>query len=283
MAEAVEHPLLPRRHSTAASSAVRRAIPVYVAAILVAEILVAFVSPLAGALVDALTLLFIANHHALIPPEDYGPTAADASLIGPGEVAVLPSLALVTILRIASLSLPLSEVSEAYWYIAMGAPVLLAVILAVHDSGSSWMWPPLFARDSRGRQVLFAVVGVPLGLLAFVAFDPQPLAPFASGSKMVAAAIGVFVFGGVLTEIIFRGLLQPSLKRHLGGAGIYVSSVIYGAMFLGAGSLGALAYFALVGVVFSVWAERTMSILGVALAHGVLNLGLLVVWPLLLG
>jgi membrane protease YdiL (CAAX protease family) len=49
---------------------------------------------------------------------------------------------------------------------------------------------------------------------------------------------------------------------------------------LGSRSIAVVAVFAGLGLLFGWWAGRTGSILGVAVAHGLVAAGLVVVWPL---
>jgi len=265
--------------------ALRVSLPVYAGAIVLAELLVAFVDPLAGALVDAVVLLAIANHLVALRPEAaaYSPDEAGA----PDDV--LRALALVAILRLTSLALPLGDVPEAYWPLIAGVPPAVATVLATTPHPLREVLRPApaqlgrIARASRWELQLGLLAGVLLGLLGYAVIQPPPLATTASWPRLVAASIGVVLFAGVLEEVIFRGLLQSALRRALGRAGVLVGCGLFAAVYLGTDSFAAIAFFAVVGLVFALQVERTRSLLAVAVAHGVLSLGLLVVWPLALG
>jgi membrane protease YdiL (CAAX protease family) len=260
-------------------------LPVYLTAIVLAEVLVAFVDPLAGALVDAVVLLAIANHLVALRPEEaaYWPDEPDA------PYDVLQAVALVAILRLTSLSLPLTDVPQAYWPLIAGVPAVIATALVATPQPFPRALRP--ARTRLGRLARARLLelqlgffsGVGLGLLAYAVIQPSPLASTASWPRLIAASLGVVVFAGVLEEVIFRGLLQSSLRRVLGRTGVLVSCGLFAAVYLGTDSVAAIAFFSLVGLAFAVYVERTRSLLAVAVAHGVLALGLLVVWPLALG
>jgi uncharacterized protein len=260
------------------------ALPLYVGALLVAECLVALVDPLAGALVDAVALFVLANHLVALVPDAAG--GSDA-MTRPGEV--LEALALVAWMRLASLSLPLTNVPEAYWSIAVGLPVAAAAAMVtrvgVPEAELRSALADLRRREWTNVEALWPAVAVGTGvsLAGYVLLDPPALASTASWPRLLAASVGVVLFAGVLEEVIFRGLLQSALRRVLGRPGVVLACVLYGAAYLGTDSVAAVVYFTLLGIAFAIHVERTDSLVDVAAAHGAVNLGLLVVWPLILG
>jgi membrane protease YdiL (CAAX protease family) len=251
---------------------VTRVLPLYVAAIAVAEILVDFVDPLAGMLIDALVLLALANHYT------WAGSKHDTSSRVPGDTAVLPVLALLPILRMASLALPLTELPEILWYGAVGAVVLVAAALAARSAGlkpadiglrvTSW---PL--------QIATAAAGIPLGLAAYLIARPD-LVPGASGAgrALLGEAI-LLVCVGVSEEVVFRGLIQTVFDGVLRCSGVVWSSVLFTLVYLGSGDPAYVVFIAAVGLAFGWWVRRTGSIVGVAMAHGLLVTGLLITWP----
>jgi membrane protease YdiL (CAAX protease family) len=59
-----------------------------------------------------------------------------------------------------------------------------------------------------------------------------------------------------------------------------LSAILFMATYLGSLSTGYVLFMGLVGLFFGWSAARTDSIWGVALAHAILKVGLLLVWPM---
>ena len=89
------------------------------------------------------------------------------------------------------------------------------------------------------------------------------------------------VFTGFVEEIIFRGMLQQVANEILGGAGVLCSSILFAIMYTGSLSLSYMLFIGLVGLFFGWCVNRTGSIWGVILAHSILNIGMILVWPFL--
>jgi membrane protease YdiL (CAAX protease family) len=258
----------------------RGAVPVYVAAIVTAEALVAYGSPLAGILIDALVVLVVLNQYLVERDR------LDASLQAGGEsarsLAVLLVLPLVPILRICSLTMTVSVVPELEQYVVVGVPVLAAA-LSTAALGDRARLVALFRVGSGRRQAVIGLTGLPLGLLAYLALRPDPVAGSTSLAQIAAGCVILIVFSGLLEELVFRGLLQDAFCSRYGPAGQLVSGALFAAVYLGAGSAAAVLVFAAIGLAFGFAVSRTRSIVGVVAAHGLLSIGLVLVWPHVLG
>jgi len=258
----------PSRHVV--SRSVAAALHLYVAAIAIAEALIAFAAPLAGTVLYAFVLLIIINHDAWL-------RAQSAS-----ESGVLMTLALLPVLRIASLTMPLTELPEIAWYAAVGTPVLFAATLAS-------LWCGLTRADiglvlpSWRPQAAVAATGVPLGLVAYLVAEPSAVAGTSGVPGMIAGALMLFVFVGLLEELVFRGMVQTVFEGALGLPGVFWSTMLFTVMYVGARNAAFVALMAAVGLAFGWFVRRTGSIVGVAAAHGLLASGLLIAWPQLIG
>ena len=70
----------------------------------------------------------------------------------------------------------------------------------------------------------FAVVGVPIGLVTgFLEWNPRP-----DAVRLAVAPIAIYLATGVPEEFLFRGLIQNTLERALGRAGLPIASIIFG-------------------------------------------------------
>jgi membrane protease YdiL (CAAX protease family) len=250
-----------------------RAVLIYLVLIATAEVLVAFVSPEAGALLDAALILMIINHFVLLFGKFAQPStpAADRRLI-----SALAVLALLPLLRFTSLVMPFTEFPENYWLALVGGPLLLAAGLAVRTLG---LTPAEVGLRLRGwpLQIAIGAAGVPLGLVAFLLQNPD--APAGSTGDLLVKAAILVVFVAFTEELIFRGLVQRTFDGILGLPGFVWSTCLFMLVYLGSRSPGEIAFAGVVGLLFGLCVQRTQSIVGVFVAHSVLLVGLVVVWP----
>lgn len=247
----------------------------YVAGIACAEACTAFVRADLGIAVHALVLAVLVNHHVFVSRR---PVELSGSEDRGRPEDVLLALALVPLLRILSLAMPIAELSQPYAYVFTGAPLLLATLLAARAINSSQLWTLVRGYSGQG---LVALTGIPLGLAAYVIIRPQPIET--GWVAIVVACVGLVLFSAAVEELLFRGVLQNALYAAFGGVGVLGSPVLFAAVYLGARPLGYAAFAGGMGLLFTWFAFRTRSLLGVVLSHAIVNLSAVVIWPWLIG
>jgi membrane protease YdiL (CAAX protease family) len=85
----------------------------------------------------------------------------------------------------------------------------------------------------------------------------------------------------MLEELLFRGILQRVVERVLGYRwSILYVSVLFGVLHIGHRSALDVVLVSAIGVGFAIARQRTQSLLGPVLAHGIANTMLFVVVPL---
>jgi len=254
----------------------RTVVPLYIAAIAGAEASIAFASVSLGVVIDAVVVLAALNRYLLAE------RAAGASETGRlRSHDVLLALPLVPIARISDLTMTVKGVPLSVEYALVGLPVLGATAWVAKLVGprrllgrlSAWSW----------QQAGIGMCGVPLGLLAFLIFRPHPLGTDPSVAQIIWGSLIVVVFVGFLEEVIFRGLLQDALIDLYGRSGIAWGSLLFAIAYLGVHPATYVLFAAAVGLAFGWVVERTDSLLGVILAHSLLAIGLILVWPRVLG
>ena len=101
--------------------------------------------------------------------------------------------------------------------------------------------------------------------------------------SLLKLSIVMLFFAGLVEELIFRSILQTRLEILLGGKmGLIITSILFGFMHLGSGSIIEVLYAILVGLVIGSLFYRTRSLPLIAMIHGFMNIFLLGVIPLLL-
>jgi membrane protease YdiL (CAAX protease family) len=230
-----------------------------VAAIVVMEAVVAFVDPVAGAIGHALLLLALLLRWLVA-----------------GETTVLV-LALVPLGRLTSLALT-PEDYGATGYVLTGTPLLVAVLWMSRDLG--WARSPGGDRPA-WHSIAVALSGIPLGLVVEALFRVPYLPDRESLSVILVTAVAVFVFVGVLEELLFRGLVQRAVTGPFGRWAFVVADVLFVAAYLPTRDVGFIAAMAAIGLGFGYYVSRTGHLAAVATAHGLMAAGALVLWPVL--
>lgn len=245
----------------------------YVAAIVAAEAAVAYWGVVPGAIADAVIVEALLLHYARL-------ARPDGAAGGPLARA-LPALALVPLLRLLAVALPAASIPRLGWYALIGVPLLLATGLAARFLGCS---PAALGLRLRFAwwQVFVAATGLPLGLLAYLLAPTPPLAATLDRGTAVAGALILFVCVGFAEELLFRGVLLPVAEEVFGPAGLVWASTLFAATYIGTLSPAFVLYMGVLGLWFGWWVRRTGSLWGVALAHGLLATGAVLVWPIVL-
>jgi len=258
-----------------APGTLRVSVLLYVAAIGLAEACAAFVSLWGGLLLHAGLILALLNHYVLATTGAVETSERDEP---PHPfLDVLLVLSLVPQLRVLSLSMAVESVPDRYAYAIVGAPLLLAAVLAAR-----FVTPPGLARHLRPGswwQAPLALSGLPLGSIGYLIAGPERSIVSGGSARIFAAAAVIVFLAGLLEELLFRGLIQGALERLFGWGGPLLGSALFGFVYLGVGAASYWVFIAVLGVVFASVVARTGTVLGVGIAHGLLNVSVLIVWP----
>jgi CAAX protease family protein len=152
--------------------------------------------------------------------------------------------------------------------------VLVAVVLALRALELPGALAPGEIRLRSQWQPALAVAA--LGLLAAPLVHGEAVTRHASIGAVLLAAPIVFVFAGVVEELVFRGAVQGMLEPLLGGWSVPVADLVFGAAYLGSRSPTYAVFMTAFGLACGWWVRRTRSLAGVAVAHGGLAVVLLV-------
>jgi membrane protease YdiL (CAAX protease family) len=259
-----QHPFSLAYHRLAALQAAV-VVRAYLSAIAAAEGIAIFVGPVAGVICHAILIPMLLGHYMWEETRTYR--------------RVLPILALAPLLRLLSFAMPIRDIHPVFWYGLIGGPLLLAAFLTARQLGYSAVQLGLTLRSPLA-QLAIAFTGVPLSLLAFWLLRPEPVV---EGINILLLAIGVLLltlFTGFLEEFIFRGLLQYAVTDVFGTAGLFYSIALSTLLYLGTLSLPYILFMALLATFFSWCVQKTHSIWGVVVAHSIVSVGLLLIWPL---
>jgi len=195
------------------------------------------------------------------------------------------TLALAPLIRIVSLSMPLGQLPQAFWYVLTAVPVLVAATAVARRTGLSFADVGL--RLPNGSSLPWEASVVVLGpLLGAVEWQILHVKPIVDGSSLalaIGAGLILLVFTGFFEEFVFRGLFQRVAGRLLGPAGgVLCTAVLFAILHTGWRSAYDMLFVLCIALYFGYVVLRTGSILGVTLSHGAINIMLFIVLPLTL-
>jgi membrane protease YdiL (CAAX protease family) len=261
---------VPGRLGGLVGSATRRAVA-YLAAITFAELLVALVSPSWGFVAHGAILMMLLVHGAGSPEL--------------AERRLLLSLSIAPIIRISSLALPLTPFDRQWWYALVSLPILVSAVVLIRLLGLSRDQLALRLPPWRHWPVtlLVAVSGIPLGFLEYRILRPDALAGALTFESLVLPVVIFVVAIGFTEELLFRGILQATATAAFGvPRGIIYASLLFGVLHIGYWSPVDVVFVFGVALYFAAVVRWTGTLLGVTLAHGLTNVMLFVVLPLIL-
>jgi membrane protease YdiL (CAAX protease family) len=225
----------------------------YGAGFVVAEAVLVVVDVRIGAALHAMLLIALAAHIAFAPmPRD----------------PQIPVLALLPLVRLLALVMPTGTFEPQLWYALIGAPALATTLLTMRALGIQPGQVGLGRPRHLWWQVLIAALGIGFGL--FLANSRADLSLRGTPTPLESVVI-ILVFVAPLEELVFRGLLQYTVAIRSPGMAIGMPSVLYAAMYLGAGTEITLVMIG-IGAIFGVAVARTGSLWGVLAAHSLMRL-----------
>jgi membrane protease YdiL (CAAX protease family) len=199
----------------------------------------------------------------------------------PGQGRLFGLLSLLPLGRLLSVAMSPGDVSPLYRHALIGAPLLVALVLAGRAYDFSCASLGLRRSSVRGQLGILAT-GVPLGLTAYAILRPAPFSD--NGWLQVSLrCLTLLVFVAFLEEFYFRGLLQRAAIDLFGGAGTILAGVMFTLTAIGSMSLGYVAFAAVMGGWFSFAVDRSRCLWGAVGAHALVIAGALLLWPALFG
>lgn len=259
---------LPLESNGTIASDARGVVLAYLTIIVTAELLGVAIGIVPSIVCHAVLIVVLFNHYILVNHAAYR--------------RILPIFALAPLLRILSLIMPLTNVPQTYWYVLIGLPLLVAMILTLRLLRLSWASVGL-RLHAWSSQLLIASSGLPCSIVAFLIGRPQPLVTTLDWQYLLPSAVVLLVFTAFVEELLFRGMLQRVATDTFGRVGMLYSSAMFVALYLGSRSLSYIIFVGVLGLFWSWCVYRTRSLWGTVFAHGFVNIGMLLIWPLVWG
>jgi membrane protease YdiL (CAAX protease family) len=236
---------------------------------------------LAGDIADAAIVVALLNVGR--DPKTRGPSTRVTV-----TAAASRALAFVALIRVVALGLPLRNGSSALGTLVVAALVGIPAILASPYMGVSLLamgaarFSPRQLRRAVTGLVAIVVGGLALGLLAYLVGAPALWAAGVPRTRALAALVAACA-AALTEEVLFRGLVQVTLQRMVGGAGVLAASALFASTYLSVRPVALILTVALAGLLFGVAVAWTGSLRGAVLGHVMFVVAAGAVWPTLLG
>lgn len=252
----------------------------YLLAITAAEVITIFLNPIAGIVLYTILLLAII----------FDAAAANNYF----RERLLLSISLIPVLRIVSIviNLPLfeNEIAQIWQFPIVYAPLLVSAIVMARLVGYSPRDIGITFGNSLGLislQLLIGALGIGLGIVEYIILKPVPLVADPTWQNAWLPALVMLLSTGFVEEFIFRGVMQRAAVEVFGGWGIVYISLLFAVLHVGwievANPLSWVdIIFVFVIALFFGWiVKKTGSLFGVTLSHGLINIMLFIVAPVL--
>lgn len=132
----------------------------YLAAFIIVEFITHYINVSSGIILNFTILLMLIINSVVVSEEAHR--------------KLMLALGLVPLIRIISLTMPVVEISEIYWYIIIAIPVFIGIVTitrnlhySFNDIGFNGRKPLI--------QVLIAVIGIGLGMIDYIILKPEIL------------------------------------------------------------------------------------------------------------
>ena len=238
----------------------------YLVLIATAEALITFSSSLLGLGIHALLIIGLTLHGGL------------GRNVGQRQLAL--ALVLVPLMRVLSLTLPITKLPMLAWYPAIGLPILVSMLLLVRQLqlgrnalGLGWSMPII--------QLMLMGGGLGIGAAEYIMLQPSQFVVVFVWNTFALATLLVMLSIGVIEELIFRGLLQALALPAFGRWALVYVSLLFAVMQIGYHSGTVLVWAFAMSLLFAYAVRWSGSTVGVAVAHGLANVTVFLIMPFL--
>jgi hypothetical protein len=221
-----------------------------------------------GIAFHALILFALLIHSALILSSD------------PEFSRLLMVLILAPLIRILSLSMPVTYFNYLSWFSIISIPLFIAMFTCVYLQRLKPGDVGLALPELKYLPLNLAVIllAFPFGILEYHILKPGILVEPTFEALIIPVLIMV-VCTGFLEELAFRGLMQYHATRAMGFYGIILISALFGVLHIGNLTIFDVLLAGSIGFIYAVIVRRTGSIYGVSISHGIINIMLFLIAP----
>lgn len=194
---------------------------------------------------------------------------------------LLRSMIVLPIIRIIGLTMPLMNIPTLYLFPIIAIPLFSSSIVLMRVQHITRIRVGLIWGNLR-TQFAIAITGFFLGAIEFVILRPLPLIHTFDATNLIIGGIILLISTGLAEELLFRGIIQKNTEDILGfGVGLLYTSLLFTSLHIGWDSIIDLIFVFIVALFYGYAFQKTRSIFGITLSHGISNSILFLVMPFL--
>ena len=237
----------------------------YLFAIIIAEVSVTYINKEAGLVIEMVILFALLVNSSLDVSYNYA--------------VMLRSMMVLPIIRIIGLTIPLMQIPTLYWFPIIAIPLFAAVYTIMKNQGLTRKHVGLIWGNKK-VQFLVALTGMFLGTIEYTILKPLPLIGVFDPVTLITGSIILIISTGFAEELLFRGILQKNAENVFGMAmGLLYTALLFTALHIGWNSFHDLIFVFCVALFYGIVYQKTRSIVGVTLSHGISNTFLFLIIP----
>jgi len=243
----------------------------YLLLIVAAELITSLVNPNWGLFCHGVILFTLFGHAAfLYPAEEH-------------SSYLLMSIALAPLIRIISLYAPLSRFYFLQWFPILSIPLFFSAFLLISFQHLDECDVGLVLKLRQiPSQLAISCTGILFGYTEYFILKPNPLLEELSFRSLIAPVIIMLIYTGFMEELVFRGIIQHNAIEYFNShLGILFVTILFAVMHIGNLSLFDVLFVFLIGYFYAYVVKFTGSIIGVSISHGLTNIILFLLMPLL--
>lgn len=180
------------------------------------------------------------------------------------------ALALVPLVRIVSVVMPLAQFSLVYCYLII-YPILFLAAWATMRRLDFTPSEVGFTVRRLPLQLIVALSGVIFGVIEYIILRPESLISELTWGEALLVVFALVAGTGFVEEFVFRGVVQRASISALGGWALPYVAFLFAVLHLIHHSALDIALVFAVGLFFGWVVNKTGSLLGVTLSHGIAN------------
>ncbi|MDF0591215.1 DUF1616 domain-containing protein [Candidatus Methanocrinis natronophilus] len=194
------------------------------------------------------------------------------------------ALMLLPLFRLVNVAVPIFFQLTLYSYALVYAPMFIPIYLILKSGRFSRQEIGIEFRNFWIYLPVAVVIGLFLGWVEYQVIRPEMLIPEVNLKGVIMLSIIMIFFVGLIEEFMFRSVLQTALIDWIGSTkGLLAASLLFGLMHSGYGLYTEMVFVSVAGIVFGLFFIKTKSLSLVSIMHGVTNISLFLLVPMLIG